>query len=322
LSAVRESRRDLIDLSRSAGGVLLAAGVLVALSRETHHSGVDGLWRTLVVLAAAVLLYMVSLGGLDLPEGERRQPSRSVLLITSIVLFPEGLLALLEWLGAGSSAWWSAATLVVTAALAVYAGARTRVPYAMLIAALMVLVTWLVVWEQILGDPSTVTARWLLLAGGVLLCGLAGALARRRTVGASEVATAGGLAAVAAGAIGVFVGYFAGIGGSLDLGAGIVESQQAPFAGGGPDGLQSFGWDVYLLLVSLGLVLVSSRARSRGIAYVGAFGIAVFVVSVATQIVRIGRGHPPQGGIGAWAIVLILLGAIGLLAPLARDRAS
>jgi hypothetical protein len=319
---VRDSRRDLIDLSRSAGGILLAAGALVLLSRKTHHSGADGLWRTLIVLVPAILLYMLSLGVLEPPESERGQPWRAVLLVTSIVLFPEGLLALLAWLGAPpNDALWSACVLGVTAVLAGYAAGRARVPYAAFVAALTALVAWLVVWAQIIGDPSTVTVRWLLVAAGALLCGIAAAFARRETIGAREVATAGGLAAVAAGAIGVFVGYFAGITGSLYLGSGIAEESQASqIQTGQLEGVQSFGWDLYLLLISLGLVLVGSRVRSRGLAYVGTFGIGIFTVSAGAQIARVSQGHPPDGGVGGWAIVLIVLGAAGLLAPVALAR--
>jgi hypothetical protein len=39
------------------------------------------------------------------------------------------------------------------------------------------------------------------------------------------------------------------------------------------NGLQHFGWDVYLLILSLGLVWVGSRVRARGLGYVGGVGL-------------------------------------------------
>ena len=72
------------------------------------------------------------------------------------------------------------------------------------------IVTWLLVWEKILGDPSANTYRWLLVAAAVLLFVFAARLARASAIGASEFATAGGIAAVMAGVLGVIIGSFVG----------------------------------------------------------------------------------------------------------------
>lgn len=86
-------------------------------------------------------------------------------------------------------------------------------------------------------------------------------------------------------------------------------------------GLETFGWDLYLLIASTLLVWVASRVRSRGLGYAGGLGIATFLVSVGAQVTQLETGHAPQTGIGGWPIVLIVIGGVALLAPalLSRD---
>jgi hypothetical protein len=319
-----ETRRPyLVDLVRSAGGLLLALGAVLLLTRESSSDFA----RTLVVGVPAIALYMMSV--LAPPPGEEngRRPWRTLLAITSILLAPVAMLELLHWLGADTGAdLWLAAVFALTALLAVHAVRRTNAPYLALLAALSALVTWLSLWDKLV-NPSPGTARWLLIAAAGLLFIAAAVLTRRGAPGAREVATAGGLAAVLPGVIGVFVGFIAGItSGLVSTGSGRSGSDFPLFSGTGGhihvSGLETFGWDLYLLIASTLLVWVASRVRSRGLGYAGGLGIVTFLVSVGTQVTRLEAGHAPQTGIGGWPIVLIVIGSVALLAPALLSRES
>jgi hypothetical protein len=196
---------------RSVGGLLFAAGAVLVLVRKSGHDEWGGFARLLVVLVPAVVLYLLALGSPERPRGEdgSARPWQSVLMVAAILLVPVVLLELLRWVGASTRhSLYEAAIFAITALLAGYAARRGRVSYAALLAGLSLLVVWLDVWEEILGHPSTNTTRWLLVVAAVLLFAGAAGLARAKAIGASELATAGGIAAVAAGVLGVIVGAF------------------------------------------------------------------------------------------------------------------
>jgi len=88
------------------------------------------------------------------------------------------------------------------------------------------------------------------------------------------------------------------------------------------NGLQHFGWDVYLLILSLGLVWVGSRVRARGLGYVGGFGLLAFLISVGTQITRLESGRAPTTGALGWPLALLVIGVVGLAAPTLYRRES
>jgi hypothetical protein len=345
---VRFSRRELPDLSRSVGGVALALGAVVLLSRGERH-GWSHPVRMLVVLVPAVLLYLLAVGRLAhssgqrapdsageavLPRGASPEPWRSVLGVTAILLAPLGLIEFLRWAGVSTGRpLVEAGIFAVVALVAGYAARSARVAYAALLAGLSALVAWLLVWGQILDHPSVNAFRALLVVAAALLFSLAAALAARDAVGAGELATAGGIAGVAAGVIGIVVGAVVGIlgsifttGGTASTLAGAQTGTAGPphvFQGGGAlrsltshaSGLQHFGWDLYLLVISLALVWIGSRARVRGLGYVGGAGLLAFLVSVGAQITRIEAGHAPSGSIVGWPLALLILGVAGLLAP-------
>jgi hypothetical protein len=277
---------------------------------------------------------------------------------------PVVLLEFLAWVGASTQhSLYEAAVFALTALFAGYGARRARVSYAALLAGLALLVTWLDVWDAILGHPSTNTSRWLLVAAAALLFAVAAGLARAGAIGASELATAGGIAAVAAGVLGVIVGVFrsittlGGAGGAISSGRRIYSGPLgAPHRSvsrivgvpSGPrlsdrltharqarpshplsdlfathtSGLQHFGWDLYLLVVSLGLVWVGSRVRARGLGYVGGVGLLAFLVSVGVQITRLEAGREPTTSIVGWPLALLIIGIAGLLAPALTRRNS
>ncbi len=328
---VRFSRRDLLDLSRSLGGVMLALGAVVLLSRGEHH-GWGHLVRLLILLVPAAILYLLSLRRPKHTNGS--EPSRSVLGVTAILLGPLVLIELLHWAGTNTGRpLVEAGIFTVTALIAGYAAIAARIAYAALLAGISALLAWLLVWGQILDHPSTDTYRGLLVAAAVLLLLIAAMLAARDAIGAGELATAGGLAAVVAGIIGVVVGSFLGtfgrlfgsVEGSSSSGPSMASAPTSLHASHGDNalhtltshasGLQHFGWDLYLLVVSLALVWIGSRMRVRGLGYVGGAGLLAFLVSVGAQVTRIEAGHAPSSSIVGWPLALLILGLAGLLAP-------
>jgi hypothetical protein len=371
---VELSRRDVPDLARSAGGVLVAVGAVALLARKSSHHGWSHFELLLVVLIPTVVLYAMALGGsgreADGLDGEP-QPWQTVLLVLAVLLGPVALLEFLVWVGANTArhVLYEAAVFALTSVIAAYAARRIRVSYAALLAGLALLVTWLLVWESILDHPSTGTYRWLLVAAAVLLLALAYALGRRGAIGAGEIATAGGVAAVVAGVIGVIVGLLSAVLGGV---ASVLESsrtstitsgrrfsslsstlparvprhlvevhrharaipfrhlaqpgriQPNPLAGvssGLHSGLQHFGWDLYLLVISAALLWIGARVRVRGLGYVGGFGLLAFVLSVGDQVTRIEGGLTATHALAGWPLALLILGVAGLAAPtLKRGR--
>jgi hypothetical protein len=298
---------------RSAGGVLLAVGALVLLSRKSGHGQWGTFAQLLVVLVPAVVLYALALA--RSPARAPAEPDQTVLAVSAILLSPVVLLEFLRWIGASTnSALNLAAVFAVAALLAAYTVRRSQVTYAALLGGLSALAAWLLVWSKILDHPSADTYRWLLIAGAAILFCVAAALSLADANGSSEVATAGGLAAIAAGIIGVVV--------SGVLGALSVVTASSSRSGERTSllrpvhhlsGAQHLGWDVYLLVASVALVWIGSRVRSRGLGYVGGLGLFAFLVSVLAQLTRVQSGHGRTSHIVGWPLVLVLVGAAGIV---------
>jgi hypothetical protein len=249
-----------------------------------------------------------------------------------------------------------AAVLGLAGLLGAYGAIRARVAYAALLSGLAFLVAWLLLWEEILSHPSPGTYRWLLVAAAALLFAVAFVLMRRGAIGAREMTTVGGIAGVAAGTLGLFVssiltferavtrlsstssaelsssssgelsssgGGFAvapGNHGSTGRHAGIVHRlspHQASHTLNSLNGAtQHLGWDIYLLVLSLALLWLAARTRSRGLGYVGGFGLLGFVISAGDEIARVTAAKPPTHSLLGWPLVLLLLGLAGLIASL------
>jgi hypothetical protein len=255
------------------------------------------------------------------------------------------LFEFLYWVGASTRhLLYDAAVFAFTGLLAGYAGRRTRVSYAGLLAALAWLATWLFLWAKILNHPSANTFRWLLVASAAALMLVAARLARAGAFAAGEVAIAAGISAVAAGVLGVIVGAFvgvarvitsSGIGSSTQAGPGRLLAQPPSLRRSSPgaeslatpshlevhtNGLQHAGWDIYLLIVSLALIWLGARVRVRGIGYVGAIGLGAFIVSIGAQITRLQAGHGSTHDVLVWPLVLLIVGAGALCLSLVRWR--
>jgi hypothetical protein len=296
---------------------MLALGALLVLTRR------QGPWtdfELLIVLAvpAAALLVLATRGAGA--ASDRAESWRAVLAVVGVLLSLLALFRFLDWVGASTRhPLYDAAALGLTALIAAVTARRAQAPYLVLLAAFAMLGAWMLVWIKVFPDPSGNTVRWLLLGGGVALL-LASALTDLGgQTGAGEIATAGALGLVAAGILGVFVSGFSNLAFGF-LAAGSVGGGAPPALGGHLSGSQTTGWDVYLLVVSLVLIVAAARSRRRGPGYVGVLGILLFLISTAAQLGRAASGHPPSHSVLGWPLVLLLLGVAGLAAPLLRRR--
>ncbi|HEV7162675.1 MAG TPA: hypothetical protein VGN25_05425 [Solirubrobacteraceae bacterium] len=328
------SRREFGDLLRSGGGVLLAAGAVALLARKPGGHEWSHLGRLLIVFSPAAALYIMAITDVQGGERDTDEPWRSVLLVTAVLLGLTAMFVLLAWIGVGSQSFPRAGAFAAAGLLAGYGAHRAHVPFGALLAALASLVAWLTIWSKVL-HPSADTLRILLIAGGALLLLGSVALRRAEAIGAGELATVGGGAVVAAGVLGVVIGFFAvAFNGLVSItgSAGVVSSSSSsgtstrslliPRSAHGRDseglphltnGIQHFGWDLYLLVVSVVLLWVGSRSRNRGLGYVGGIGILAFLLSVGTQLTRTENGQSPSTTIVGWPLALVVVGAGALI---------
>jgi hypothetical protein len=301
--------------------MLLGLGALLVLTRR------EGRWsdfELLLVLAApAAALFALAVRGAGTNAGDRAESWRTVLLVTAVLLAPVALFQFLDWVGASTHhLLYDAAVLLLTALIAAVGARRAQAPYAMFLGGLALLGAWLLIWIKIFPDPSGNTVRWLLLGGGAALLIAAAVADLGGSAAAGELATVGALGAVAAGITGVFINAF----GAAFLGLALVNSGSnapenvPPAFGGRLSGSQTTGWDIYLLVVSVVLIVAAARTRRRGLGYVGGLGIVLFFISTATQLSRAAAGHPHSHSLLGWPLVLVVLGTAGLAAPLLRRR--
>lgn len=313
-ACMKLSDSDVTDFSRSAGGVLLAAGAMTLYIRKAAEHGWGDFALMLVALVPAVLLYVLAIshGG---SAKEKPQPWRSVLMVVSILLGAVALIRFLDLLGTSlDNGYYGAAVFLVIAAIGTYGSRRAQAPYAMLLVGISLLLAWFDVWGAIL-SPSLNLSRILLIVGAALLFLLAIGLGRSKTIGAREIATVAGIAAVLAGIVGLVVGAFDDAAGPIIAITFNSGSHHAI-----PKSPQDFGWDLYLLSISVVLMWIGSRLRVRGLGYVGGVGLLGFLTSVGSQLAHIQPGKAVSSSIVGWPLALILIGLAGLAAPALRRR--
>jgi hypothetical protein len=78
-------------------------------------------------------------------------------------------------------------------------------------------------------------------------------------------------------------------------------------------------WDILLLLVSLGLIGIGSQIGTRGPVYVGAIGLAFFLLIVGLDL-NSDEPHPFQ--FGGWPWVLLALGVAGIVLSYVREASQ
>ena len=274
--------------------------VLLALAGLALFIRKGGEWDDFPKLLAVALPWLAALALGGRWPGEPA-PWRAASLVVGVVLTPIVLLQLVETLGgsagdSGHSAWVFAATC----ALAAWCALRGLLPYGVLLAGLAAIAAWLSFWDAVLEDPSGNTFRWLLVFVGLALVYLATRVQSLVEWQLRDLLTAGGIALVAAGFIGVVGTVIGGFFGAL---APVSE----------PDLAQRIEWDLFLVVVSLSLVVVGARAAVRGPVYVGAVGLFAFTVSVGAEVAKIADRDEPGRGFAGWPLVL-LLAALAALA--------
>jgi hypothetical protein len=287
------------DWLRMLGGVLLAVGAAILFVRKSDE------WAAFpLLLAVAIPCAVVFAIGAAAALGTGAVGRwHAVLMVTGVVLSVLAFGQLWDMVGVNTddSGFWFL-VFTCTALLALFAAFRVGAAYQAFLAALAGIGAWLFFWDMLLDEPSATAFRWLLLVLCAIYAAAAYALMRRDAPQAPEVVTAAGLAGVLVGLIGPF---------SEGGGLGLLYFGAA---GGEPDGGQSIVWDVFLLLFSLALVAYGAAANARGPAYVGFLGLLGFAGLQASEVNALLSGEEPDHSVVGWPLVLLLLGAGGLLA--------
>jgi hypothetical protein len=315
---MQSTGRDTTDLLRACGALLLAAGATALFIRKGLHHGWSDFPMLLLVALPAGLLFRLAMPA----EGNSvtvttAEPSRAVMMVAAIGLSLPAITELLLVLGADTGKPLVTAVILLLAGLvAGYGAVQARVPYAALLAALATLIVWLILWGQTFEHPNAGDFRGVLVFGGVLLLFAAYWRAQQGSFGAREIATVGGLALIAAGTLGIFVGAGDAFAHALD--PVFTKSHGQLGSTTNRSGGQSLGWDLYLMVVSVALIWLGARVRSRGIAYTGGFGIVLFILSVGYQVARLDAGKSSSGSLTGWPLALLILGFGGLIAAAMR----
>ena len=285
---------------RALGGLVFAIGVVVLLIRRTEFA--DPWGDFLVFLILALLAEGLYWGGfVGAKDAVRPTGWQSVFLVLGIVLTPIALFQFVNWVGGGTNAPLNTAWIfLVTAAVAFLALFRARLRFGALLAGVALIVSWLGLWDELLSEglADTDATRWLLLIVALILLGLAAAIASRaEPEGAgSDLVTAAGLAAIAAGGLIAFMPQLA-----VPVGLG------AP----APEAPTSAWWDLELLIAGLALIGFGfSGAFTRGPTYVGAIGLLIFTFSVGMDL----DDSSPAGKVLGWPLILLIVGAVILVA--------
>jgi hypothetical protein len=294
--------------ARALGGTLLAIGVLVLLFRKTQLTHDWGeLPVFLVYGATAALLYGMGFWGARLSAAPR--PWQILYVVFGLFFILAALNAFVDLVGGNTGAPLNAAWIFLLTGVAGFAAALIAgVRVGCLLGALALIVSWLALWDELLDQgigADVGTLRGLLVVVALILLVVAALVAVRGRPdgGGSDVVTAAGIAAVAAGAISIVA-----LAGAL-----------FPFSSGGAVGTNTF-WDSELLVASLLLLLYASASGVRGPGYVGAFGVLAFAFVVGFNLDD--PAHDPS--LVGWPLVLLLAAAallvVSILPALRRAR--
>ena len=275
----------------AAGAVALAAGVTMVNIR------MDGTWRSgihfvLTALAAALILGMGLLAPL---EGEDPRPYHSTLLVAGLLLADIALGRLADALGASGTGDTSGAifwTQLATAALALFAARRANSAVCTLIAAVAAGGAFLAFVDWVFDPHGVTTFRWLLVLIALVYATASLSERQRRPRHAVQLVNASGLAVLA-------------LEGTWLL--------QALSAEGDESFLPGWGWELFMLAASWGLLAYAAVDRERGPGYLGFAALAGYLYFA---------GIPGRDGASliGWPVVLLLIGAAGLALGLRPRR--
>jgi hypothetical protein len=301
--AIRPDPRG--DWLRMLGGVLLALGATILFARK----GDDWAAFPLLIVVAVPCVVVFGLGALGALAAGEVDRWHAVLMVTGVLLSVLAFGQLWDAVGVNTdTSGFGFLTFACVTGLAAFASFGVGAAYQALLAALAGIAAWLFFFDMILDDPSATAFRWLLLLLCLVYGAVAFALRDRDAPQAPEFVTAAGIAGVAVGLIGVI----AGAGGAL----GVLLFGAAPTEGEG----QSFIWDLWLLIIALGLVAYGAVVRARGPAYVGFIGLSAFALLQGAEANALLEGDEPDASFVGWPLALILIGVAGLAAGAAGRR--
>ncbi len=307
---------DTRDALRKLGGLLLGLGALMIYIRKGPFLTVnDNQWAAfpifLVLAIPAAYLYGSIL---TRPRTGGLRAWQVVHSVFGVLLVPLALLQFVDLIGGNPSAalnlFW---VFLVTAGLAFYAGGVVGVRVQILLGSIALIIAWTALWDELLSGG--ISAHWGVyrgLLGLIAIALLAGGLYLWRTnpggddVAATATGPSGDLGLWKASELLTGAGIAAVIGGALGITA---LGNLNPLGTGTPPIETTNGWDILLLVVSLGLVALGSQIGVRGPVYVGAIGLVLFLVIAGLDL----NSTPPHPfNLGVWPWVLIGLGLIGL----------
>jgi hypothetical protein len=306
---------DTRDALRKIGGLLFGLGALMIYIRKGPFLTVNpDQWAEfpifLVLAVPAVVLYG---SVLTRPQTGELRPWQLVYSVFGLVFVFLALTQLVDVIGGNPNAqlnlfWISLAT----AGLAFYAGVVLGVRVQLLLGSILLILSWSALWDKLLSDG--ISANWGVYRGllGLLAIGLlAGGLYMWRTnPGGDEVASTATTPTREVGlwkASELLTG--AGIAAVIGCALGITALGNLNPLGGTPPIQTTNGWDIMLLLVSLGLVAIGSQIGVRGPVYIGAIGLVLFLIIAGLDL---NSSSPEPFKLGTWPWVLIVLGVIGI----------
>jgi hypothetical protein len=281
------------------GGVAFALGAVILFARKTD----DWAAFPLLLVVAIPCVVVFGLGAMAALATGAVGRWHAVLMVTGVLLSVLMFGQLWDVVGVDTEAPGFGFLLFgCVTALAAFGSFRVGAAYHAFLAALAGIATWLFFFEMILDDPGAGAFRWLLLVLCLVYAAIGFALMERDAPQAPELVTAAGIAGVLVGTIGIFAESGNAIG--------------ALIFGGAPEGGegQSFVWDLFLLLFSMGLVAYGAAAHARGPAYVGFFGLLAFAILQGAEVNALVEGEEPDHSFAGWPLILLLIGAAALAA--------
>jgi hypothetical protein len=307
---------DTRDALRKIGGLLIGLAALMVYIRKGPFISLNPhQWAAfpmfLVLAIPAVFLYG---SVLTRPRTGELRVWQVVLSVFGYLFVPLALSQFVDMIGGSPGAALNVFWIFgFTAALAFWSGAVMGVRVQLLLGSIAAIISWSAFWNKVLSDG--ISHHYGVYRGllGLLAIGLlAGALYLwRENPGGDESATS---ALRPSGDLGLWKGSElltgAGIAAVIACGLGIASYTKllGPL---GPTNVTPIGtstvWDVLLLVVSLGLVAIGSQIGTRGPVYVGALGLALFLLIAGLDL----NSSPPHPfSLGGWPWVLLILGLI------------
>jgi hypothetical protein len=299
--AIRPDPRG--DWLRMLGGVLFGVGAVILFARK----GDDWAAFPLLIAVAVPCIVVFGLGATGALAAGEVARWHAVLMVTGVLLSVLAFGQLWDLVGVNTdSSGFGFLIFGCVAGLAAFASFGVGAAYQALLAALAGIAAWLYFFDMILDEPSPTAFRWLLLVLCIAYAAVAFALRDRDAPQAPEFVTAAGIAGVTVGLIGVLTGLGGAFGGF--------------FPGGSEGEGQSVIWDIWLLLISLGLVAYGALMHARGPAYVGFVGLFAFALLQGFEVSARIEGDTPDMSFAGWPLILLLIGAVAMAAGVIGRR--